>query len=68
MHNNQQHDLEVIKWAFEKAYFLGFADARDGIHINFDEVQKYFLTELEEFYSQQTQLDKEKTRLKLTVL
>ena len=50
--NNKLHDIEAIKWAFEKGYFLGLTDAKDGIHINFDEVQKYFLAELDiEFFN-----------------
>ena len=58
MHNNnniKHHDIQLIEWAFEKGYFLGQADGKDGVHINFNEVKKYFLAELAAFYSQQKQ-------------
>ena len=46
-------NIEVIKWAFEKGYRLGSDDSKDGIHINFLEIEKYFLKELAEFNAQQ---------------
>ena len=55
--NNKQHDIEILKWAFEKGYFLGLSDAKDGIHINFNEIQQCFLAELNEFYNQKVQLE-----------
>jgi len=53
--NNNKVDIEIIKWAFEKGYLLGNSDSREGIFINFNDIQEYFLTELEEFYVQQSQ-------------
>jgi hypothetical protein len=46
-------NIEVINWAFEKGYRLASADMKDGIHINFTEIGKYFLHKLGEFHTQQ---------------
>ncbi|WDE09174.1 hypothetical protein SG34_030895 [Thalassomonas viridans] len=53
--NNKEVDIEAIKWAFEKGYHLGNSDNREGIFINFNEIQEYFLAELEKFYIQNSQ-------------
>lgn len=42
-------NLDVIKWAFSLGYKLGNKDFSEGIHIDFTEVQKHFITELTDF-------------------
>ncbi|RRS10435.1 hypothetical protein EAG18_02440 [Pseudoalteromonas sp. J010] len=45
---NKNYNVELIKWAFEKGYNLGHADIQEGIHIDFYEIEKLFLNELNE--------------------
>ena len=56
MNNNNNNDniinLDVIKWAFEKGYRLACDDVKDSIHINFSEIENYFLEELIDFHNQ----------------
>lgn len=59
--NNKVEVVEVLKWAFEKGYELGCYDTREGIHINFVEIQKYFLIELAKFNAQNELLETEIT-------
>lgn len=46
---SNKNNIEVIKWAFEKGYRLASADMKEGIHIDFSEIEKFFLRELAEF-------------------
>ena len=50
-------NIEIIKWAFEKGYSLGHTDLKDGIHINFTEIQKHFLNELAEYSTEENQVN-----------
>lgn len=49
-------NIELIKWAFETGYRLGNNDGKEGIHIDFTETQKHFLTELSKFNHQKLRL------------
>jgi hypothetical protein len=42
------NNIEIIKWAFEKGYRLASADMKEGIHIDFSEIENFFLRELAE--------------------
>lgn len=44
-------NIDIIKWAFEQGYDLGSNDTKDGIHISFKELQRFFLSELAKHYA-----------------
>lgn len=50
-------NIELIMWAFEKGYHMGSTDAKEGVHINFAEIQKFFLEELEKFETEKNHRD-----------
>ena len=50
---NKIENIEMIKWAFKKGYLLASSDLREGVHINTNEIEKYFLNELEDYNLQE---------------
>lgn len=54
--NSQVANVDILKWAFKKGYQLARTDTKEGIHINFIEIEQYFLDELVEFYLQNKEI------------
>ncbi|SFD15717.1 hypothetical protein [Pseudoalteromonas denitrificans] len=44
--NKVDKKVEELKWAFRKGYLLATSDIKEGIHINYREIEQNFLKEL----------------------
>jgi len=54
---NINENIDLIKWAFEKGYKLGRCDGREGVYIDFTEIQRCFLDDLVELKRQNKPID-----------
>lgn len=48
----QLENLELITWAFEHGYQQAKQDAKEGVHIELNELKKQFIEDLIQFMNQ----------------